>query len=110
MNWIKYSTATVRAPVLPLPAYVLATAYNPILDKPGSWGAAVFTDPTPRGITFEGFYEWMVHSQAYAENEWKNAQPWNTPRSLTLAPGESKTYGLKFLVSDSIRNIETTLC
>jgi hypothetical protein len=85
-------------------------AYNPILDKPGSWGAApVFTDPTPRGITFEGFYEWMVHSQAYAENEWKNAQPWNTPTSLTLAPGESKTYGLKFLVSDSIRHIETTL-
>jgi hypothetical protein len=85
-------------------------AYNPILDRPGSWGAApIFTDPTPRGITFEGFYEWMVHSQAYAENEWKNAQPWNTPTSLTLAPGESKTYGLKFLVSDSIRHIETTL-
>jgi len=44
-------------------------AYNPILDKQGLWGAApIFTDPTPRGITFEGFYEWMVHSQAYAEN------------------------------------------
>ncbi|HEY6339153.1 MAG TPA: DUF5695 domain-containing protein [Candidatus Sulfotelmatobacter sp.] len=85
-------------------------AYNPILDHKGRWGAApVFTDPTPRGITFEGFYEWMVHSQAYAENEWKNAQPWNTPTSLTLRPGESKTYGLKFLLSDSIRNIEQTL-
>ena len=85
-------------------------AYNPILDRKGRWGAApVFTDPTPRGITFEGFYEWMVHSQAYAENEWKAAQPWNTPTSLTLAPGESKTYGLEFLVSDSIRHIEKTL-
>jgi hypothetical protein len=85
-------------------------AYNPILDRPGHWGASpVFTDPTPRGITFEGFYEWMVHSQAYAENEWKNAQPWNTPTGLTLAPGESKSYGLKFLVSDSIRHIEKTL-
>ncbi len=85
-------------------------AYNPILDRKGHWGAApVFTDPTPRGITFEGFYEWMVHSQAYAENEWKNAQPWNAPTSLTLAPGESKTYGLKFLVSDSIRHVEKTL-
>lgn len=85
-------------------------AYNPILDHKGRWGAApVFTDPTPRGITFEGFYEWMVHSQAYAENEWKNAQPWNAPTSLTLAPGESKTYGLRFLLSDSIRNIEKTL-
>jgi hypothetical protein len=85
-------------------------AYNPILDHPGRRGAKPpFTDPTPRGITFEGFYEWMVHSQAYAENEWKNAQPWNPATSLTLAPGESKTYGVKFLLSDSIRNIEKTL-
>src|SRR6202041_1946963 len=34
---------------------------------------------------------------------------WNAPTSLTLAPGESKTYGVKFLVSDSIRHIEQTL-
>lgn len=85
-------------------------AYNPILDKAGDWGAApVFTDPTPRGITFEGFYEWMVHSQAYAANEWKQSQPWNPPTSLKLAPGESKTYGVRFLLSDSIRNLEKTL-
>jgi len=85
-------------------------AYNPIVDKAGSWSAKpIFTDPTPRGITFEGFYEWMVHSAAYAENEWKAAQPWNPATSLTLAPGESKTYGLKFLLSSSIRDIETTL-
>jgi len=85
-------------------------AYNPILDKKGRWGAApVFTDPTPRGITFEGFYEWMVHSQAYADNEWKAAQPWNPPTSVTLAPRETASYGLKFLLSDSIRDIEKTL-
>ena len=85
-------------------------AYNPILDRPGHFGAApVFTDPTPRGITFEGFYEWMVHSQAYADNEWKNAQSWNVATSITLKPGESKIYGLKFMVSDSIRHIEKTL-
>jgi hypothetical protein len=85
-------------------------AYNPILDRGGRMGAKpVFTDPTPRGITFEGFYEWMVHSQAYAENEWKAAQPWSPPTALNLAPGESKTYGLTFLLSDSIRDIEKTL-
>jgi hypothetical protein len=85
-------------------------AYNPILDRPGHFGAKpVFTDPTPRGITFEGFYEWMVHSKAYAEKEWKAAQPWNPPTALNLAPGESKTYGVKFLLSDSIRDIEKTL-
>lgn len=85
-------------------------AYDPILDRKGSWGAApIFTDPTPRGITFEGFYQWMVYSRAFAENEWKNAQPWNPATSLTLAPGETKTIGLKFLVSDSIHHIEKTL-
>ena len=31
------------------------------------------------------------------------------PTALTLAPGESKTYGLRFLLSDSIRDIENTL-
>src|SRR4051812_5687921 len=85
-------------------------AYSPILDRPDPWGAKpVFTDPTPRGITFEGFYEWMVHSLAYTENEWKAAQPWNPPTTLILAPGESKTYGVRFLLSGSIRDIEETL-
>jgi hypothetical protein len=88
-------------------------AYNPILNPPGRHqgnpSAQIFTDATPRGMTFEGFFDWMVHSQAYAENEWQKAQPWNPPTMLTLAPGESKTYGVKFLVSPSIRQIEDTL-
>jgi len=89
-------------------------AYNPILPprRPGSNAAGsgpIFTDPTPRGTTFEGFYDWMVHSQAYAENEWKQAQPWNPPTSAAIAPGASKTIGVKFLLSDEIRNIEKTL-
>jgi len=85
-------------------------AYNPILDKPNSWGAKpIFTDPTSRGITFEGFYEWMVHSAAYAQNEWKGVQEWNSPTSLTLKPGETRDYGVRFILSDSIRNIEHTL-
>ena len=85
-------------------------AYKPILNKRSVNGAVpIFSDPTPRWVTFEGFYDWMVHSEAYAENEWKNAQPWNPPTMLSLAPGESKTYGVKFLLSDSIRHIEKTL-
>lgn len=88
-------------------------AYNPILNprrrRDDQSPAPIFTDPTPRGMTFEGFFDWMVHSQAYAENEWQKAQPWNPPTMLTLAPGESKTYGVKFLVSPSIRQIEDTL-
>ncbi|WP_207531723.1 DUF5695 domain-containing protein [Desertivirga arenae] len=73
-------------------------AYNPLLD-----------DPTPRGITFEGFHEWMIHSKAYAENEWKNAQPWNQPTSTTLAAGESKNYALKFTIAESVKKIEAKL-
>ena len=85
-------------------------AYNPILDHEGAWGAKpVFTDPTPRGITFEGFYEWLVYSQAYAENEWRTVQPWNPPTGMTLKPGKSKSYGLQFVLSDSIRHLESTL-
>jgi len=66
-------------------------------------------DASRRGQTFEGAFEWTVYSQAYAENEWKDATPWNTPSSITLRPGETRAYGLRFLVSDSIRNIEKTL-
>jgi hypothetical protein len=85
-------------------------AYNPILDKPNHFGAPpVFTDPTPRGITFEGFYEWLAHSAAYAENEWNGVREWNQPTSITLKPGETRTYGVRFLLSSSIRNIEQTL-
>ncbi len=73
-------------------------AYNPLL-----------ADLTQRSQTFEGFYEWMVHSQAWAENEWKNAQPWNAPTSGTLAPGASRTIGVRFLVAPEIRDIEKTL-
>jgi Family of unknown function (DUF5695) len=89
-------------------------AYSPILSKEenrgsGLWPAPIFTDPTPRGVTFEGFYDWMVHSKAFADNEWKNASQWNSPTMLTLAPGEAKSFGVKFLVSDSIRGMEKTL-
>ena len=73
-------------------------AYNPLLD-----------DRTPRGITFEGFYEWMSLSKAYARNEWKEADPWNKPGSERLNPGDRKEFGLRFVLSPSVREIENTL-
>jgi len=73
-------------------------AYNPLL-----------SDPTRRGIPFEGFYEWMVYSKAYAENEWRTAEPWNPATSETLQPGETKTFGVKFILSGTIRGIQSTL-
>jgi hypothetical protein len=67
-------------------------------------------DKLRRGQTFEGFLEWMVASRAYAEREWKHAEPqWNPPTSITIAPGESRRVGLRFVTSPSIRAIESTL-
>ncbi|MFZ0663724.1 MAG: DUF5695 domain-containing protein [Acidobacteriaceae bacterium] len=87
-------------------------AYRPILN-PNWWrhasGPELFHDPTPRSTTFEGFYDWMVHSEAYQQNEWKNAKPWNHATTAILQPGQSQTYALRFLLSDSIQDIEKTL-
>jgi hypothetical protein len=85
-------------------------AWNPILNRRGPDGKTlVLNDRTPRGLTFEGFYEWMVFSGAYQENEWKNAQPWNQATTLTLKPGESRSFGLEFLLSPTIPEIQQTL-
>ncbi len=62
-----------------------------------------------RGNPYEGSFEWMVHSQAYAENEWQGVQEWNPATLATLAPGEIKSYGLKFLVAPELRDIDQTL-
>src|SRR6185312_4400111 len=95
-------------------------AYKPILNPewhrtPGQHGhftrpgPQLFRDLTPRSITFEGFYDWMVHSEAYQQNEWKKAQPWNPATSTTIQPGQSQTYALRFLLSDTIPDIEKAL-
>lgn len=59
--------------------------------------------------TFEGLYEWQFHTLAYAQNEWASVTPWNAPSSVILAPGQTRTYGLQFVLSPSIRGIEDTL-
>ena len=45
-----------------------------------------------RGNPYEGSFEWMVHSQAYGENEWKGKEQWNPPTMATLAPHETRRY------------------
>jgi len=66
-------------------------------------------EPMRPNQTFEGMMEWMVHSRAYAENEWKGALQWNEPTAATLKPGETRTYGVQFSASPSIRAVEATL-
>jgi hypothetical protein len=88
-------------------------AYNPIMNPPSpdrpNEPTSIFTDLTIRGQPFEGFHEWLIHSNAYADNEWSGVQPWNAPTSVTLGTGESRTYGLQFVLSDQIRTIENVL-
>ncbi|KXH45065.1 hypothetical protein CSIM01_01194 [Colletotrichum simmondsii] len=62
-----------------------------------------------RSQTYEGTYEWMIHSQAWAETEWKSATPWNTPTSKTLEAGETYSVGLKFVAAESIQTIEAAV-
>ncbi|KAF2034548.1 hypothetical protein EK21DRAFT_97622 [Setomelanomma holmii] len=59
-----------------------------------------------RSQTFEGNYEWQVHSLAYTQNEWKNATPWNVATSKTLSSGEVYSVGLRFSVAESLQRIE----
>jgi hypothetical protein len=69
----------------------------------------LLSEPTRRGVTFEGFYEWLPLSRALAETEWRDAESWNPATSATLAPGEARSWGVEFLVAPSIREIEATL-
>lgn len=66
-------------------------------------------EPMRPNQVFEGMMEWTVHTQAYAENEWKGVAQWNAPTSVVLKPGETRSYGVQFTPSPSIRKIEDTL-
>ncbi len=87
-------------------------AYRPIQQAggPGAKPGDIFTDRSKRAQTSEGFYDWTIASKAFAEQDWKGAgQPWNPPTSFTLAPGASRTIGVRLVTSPSIRAIEDTL-
>jgi hypothetical protein len=86
-------------------------AWKPILDRRDrTTGKGLLgNDPTPRSTTFEGSYDWMVHSAAFAQMEWKGVKEWNPSTDQTLQPGTSVTFGLRFLVAPGLRQIESTL-
>jgi hypothetical protein len=65
-----------------------------------------FSETAYGSQTFEGFYEWQTLSKAWAENEWANQDPWNTASSVTLAPGESVQFGVRFSVAESVRGLD----
>eukprot|EP00727_Mastigamoeba_balamuthi_P011149 m51a1_g6657 hypothetical protein (1131) ;mRNA; r:149604-153148 len=64
----------------------------------------------PRGVTFEGIYEWVVHSAGWAASDWKSTGTlWNKPTQVTLAPGKSVTYGFVFALAPSVAEVEPTV-
>ncbi|KAF8079162.1 hypothetical protein FPV67DRAFT_1404202 [Lyophyllum atratum] len=69
------------------------------------------TSSTPfyQSQTFEGLYEWQFHTLAYAQNEWSKVTPWNAATSVTLQAGQSRTYGVQFLLASSIRDVDRTV-
>ncbi|KAF9871467.1 hypothetical protein CkaCkLH20_11114 [Colletotrichum karsti] len=59
---------------------------------------------------WEGFFDWTVHSKAWSENEWKDAEAWNPPSSVILKPGESRIYGVRFkAVTEGVRQIDAAI-
>ena len=86
-------------------------AWKPILDRRdrATGKGLLGNDPTPRGTTFEGSYDWMVHSAGLTNTDWKGVEEWNSATVQTLAPGETATFGLRFFVAPDIRHIEATL-
>lgn len=59
--------------------------------------------------TYEGNYEWQIYSLAYAQDEWKDAAPWNNATSKLIKNEEVLSVGLRFLLADSIQTIEDTV-
>ncbi|WP_343615124.1 DUF5695 domain-containing protein [Novosphingobium sp.] len=85
-------------------------AYKPLMQEGRHSGEDIFTEKSPRTQVSEGFYDWTVASKGFAEKEWAKAgEQWNTPTSITLSPGQSRSFGLRFALSPSIRGIEDTL-
>lgn len=85
-------------------------AYKPILDHTGPGRTPkLFNDPTPRSNTFEGFYDWMVASKGFADQEWKGVREWNQPTAFMLPPGQSRQVGLRLVLASGIESIDATL-
>lgn len=60
-------------------------------------------DPLPSGYTYEELHEWIIHSKACAETEWKDAEQWNKPTSMVLDPGATVSCGIKFMLVEVLR-------
>jgi hypothetical protein len=92
------------------PALVITPLYNTSFEGYGFLSESSRSATKIQTNSWEGFYQWLAHTKAYAEDEWANADPWNEPTSATINPGESRTYGLRFsLAREGVRGIANTV-
>jgi hypothetical protein len=112
-GYVQVSPLKGRGPVLLVvpDGHTPFEAWKPIMDKRSRTTGLgeLGNDPMPRWTTFEGSYDWMVHTAAFAEDEWKGVQEWNPATAETIAPGTSTTVGVRFLVAPGLREMEKTL-
>ncbi|KAF5517873.1 hypothetical protein CGCA056_v011182 [Colletotrichum aenigma] len=100
--------------VLPLngvgPALVITPPYKTPLEA-YSWLWEDNKGETRIGSNmWEGFFEWTVHTKAWAENDWKDVEPWNTPTNAVIKPGESRRYGVRFTaVKEGVQKIDAAI-
>ena len=112
-GYVQVVRLTGSGPVLLLLPYgrTPLEAWKPILDKrsPVTGKGLLFNDPTRRGATFEGSFDWMVRSAGFTTREWKGVDEWNPGTETVLAPGQSVVWGLRFVVAPGLRKIDDTL-
>ena len=54
----------------------------------------LLSEPMRPNQTFEGSFAWMVHTQAYADQEWKGVEQWVTPTHVEILPGATRAYSV----------------
>ena len=93
------------------PALLVTPANKSSNTRLEAW-SLLSTDPQPRGVTFEGYYQWLFHSGAYtaANGKWSGAQfSWNRPSTSVLAPGATISVQLRFSLANSLGDIDKKL-
>ena len=104
-GYVTVVSTTGRGPVL-----LLLPEPDAGAPQPGIQAWRMLTeDPTPRSVTFEGFYELMELSSAWAAQEWRGVLPWNPATALTLPPNGSATFAYRITTAPSVDAVEETL-
>ena len=58
---------------------------------------------------YEGNFAWEIYTGGYSDSYWAGTEQWNDPTALTLQPGESKTFGVRFSPAGEVQDIEADI-